>query len=75
WRVARWLDARLDDEARARVARARARAVEVLLEEVRRPVAPELHHALGVPTAAVVSALAFELASTLWSPGDAGRTS
>ncbi len=65
WELARWLDARLDADARARVAAARAAAVAELAAAAT-PVPGELMRAAGLPSAAEARALLNGLAP-LWA--------
>ena len=51
WKVAAWLDGRLDDAARRRVARARARAVAALTVQLRREPEAGTKGPLGLPSA------------------------
>ena len=67
WAVAHWLDGRLDSSARARVQRARARAVETLVRTASGADDPELIAQLGLPTPSEARAIALNLASTVWS--------
>jgi hypothetical protein len=67
WRVARWLDTRLDATDRTRVARARRRAVRALVRDAAGPVHPDLVRDLGLPAPADAHAMALALASTLWN--------
>jgi hypothetical protein len=66
WAVARWLDLRLAPAARARVARARCRAARTLLRRVSRKVDPDLVAHLGIPSTHHASAIALDLAESLW---------
>ncbi|HEX8793060.1 MAG TPA: ferritin-like domain-containing protein [Polyangiaceae bacterium] len=68
WRVARWVDGRLDPAARRRVASARLRAASALLASAGAPVHPELVQQLGIPPAPVAVAMAQQLARALWAP-------
>jgi hypothetical protein len=52
WAVARWAEDRLDDRARARVARARARAIERLRKDARRRSSSPVDLVLGAPSRA-----------------------
>jgi hypothetical protein len=67
WQVQRWLETRLDAEARARVARARNAAALELLEAVRTETTPGFAERIGLPAAPLAYQLATELASALWS--------
>lgn len=67
WRVARWIEQRLDAPARARVARARRAAVDELERSCARPVPPELVQLAGMPGAAQSAALVESLGCSLWS--------
>ncbi len=66
WRVARWLDTRLDTAARARVTRARDRAARRLVRNASAAPAEELVQRLGIPRAPVARAIALDLAASLW---------
>jgi hypothetical protein len=66
WRVARWLEGRLDRAARDRVARARRRAALSVTKSARATVHPSLVEQLGIPAAPLASAIAEDLARTLW---------
>lgn len=66
WRVARWLDGRLDRAARNRVASARRRAARSLIESAGATVHPSLVEQLGIPPAPLAFALASDLARALW---------
>jgi hypothetical protein len=67
WQVQRWLEARLDPEARARVRRARSAAALELLQAVRTETTPGFAERIGLPAAPRAYQLATELARTLWS--------
>jgi hypothetical protein len=57
WALARWLEPRLDPRARARVQRARARALSALREELAREPEASLVALAGVPVASQAQAL------------------
>ena len=57
WRIAAWAERRLDDEARARVERARASAVVRLRAQIGVEPSPWLAGAIGLPSAAVGCAM------------------
>jgi len=67
FRVARWLDTKLDAGARARVRRASAKAARDLVRSLEREPPPALVAALGVPDARRARAIAGELRAALWS--------
>jgi hypothetical protein len=58
WAMARWAEARLDEQARARVAKKRRREARRLARSTRSAVPPSLTRAAGVPTTAEARALA-----------------
>jgi hypothetical protein len=66
WRVASWLETRLDSRERARVARAQRRAVLKLVREAANRVHPAIVRTLGVPDGPVARSLAVDLARSLW---------
>jgi hypothetical protein len=65
--VARWLEAKLDGPARARVRRARDGAARELLCAARREPPRELVSELGLPTARHASAIARDLFAAFWA--------
>ncbi len=67
WAVAKWLDTQLDAPARARVERARAEAVEALMQSFELEPDAALTRRLGFPDAAQSRAALNELRSSLWS--------
>jgi hypothetical protein len=67
WKLASWLDEKLDSSARARVKRARTQAVAALAREVTQATDRSLNVALGIPTAAEARALIDNLRAPLWS--------
>jgi hypothetical protein len=67
WEVARWLDTKLDADARARVRQARDRAVESLRAELSGEVDSALVDRLGIPSAARTSVVIDDLRRSLWS--------
>ena len=67
WRLAAWLDARMDDGARARVRAARDAAVRALERAVLEPEEPGLEGAVGLPPPEVASAMVRGLRAELWS--------
>jgi rubrerythrin len=73
WALARWIEPRLDENARARVDRARARAVRHLANAMRDPEA-RLAADAGLPSAAESRALLTSLASALGITTDARRS-
>jgi hypothetical protein len=66
WRVARWLETRLDADARARVREARTRGVDALRAECARDPDPSVAARLGVPSALQASRILDDLAARLW---------
>jgi hypothetical protein len=66
WSVAAWALPRLDEAGRARVAAARAAAVEELLAEVQKEPAEELR-VVGLPSAAQARQLMVEMRRALWA--------
>jgi len=67
WQVQRWLDARLEPAARARVARARNDAAAELLRAIDAEATPSFAERVGLPERAQACELAAQLASELWS--------
>jgi hypothetical protein len=67
WAVAAWLDTQLDTPARARVRRARAKAVEALMRSAAVEQAPGVSRELGLPSAAQARVVVEQLRSSLWS--------
>lgn len=67
WSIAAWLDERLSDDARGRVARAAREAVARLARDVEHEPAPSLVAYAGVPSAQAARALVESLSSSLWS--------
>jgi rubrerythrin len=67
WKLASWLDEKLDSSARARVKRARTQAVAALAREVMQATDRALNVALGIPTVAEARALIDNLRAPLWS--------
>jgi hypothetical protein len=67
WAVAAWLDTKLDGRARARVRRARAKAVEALMRSVAVEQAPDVSKELGLPTAVQARVVLEQLQASLWS--------
>jgi hypothetical protein len=66
WSVAQWASGRLGAKARARVDRARSRAIATLRAELEAPVDRELVRCLGVPDRAAALAMLARLERTLW---------
>ena len=66
WEVARFADARLDDDERIRVTSARAIAVEELRASLSHEQPREVTTALGLPTPSDAARLHAHLAATLW---------
>jgi len=67
WAVAQWLDPRLDAQARARVRRARADAIEALVQSATQEPDVTLTHRLGLPSSAQARAVLDELRASLWT--------
>ncbi len=68
WRLARWIEPRLSDDERGRIAEARARAIAELRAETSVEPAGDLVRVAGVPSARVAVAMLDQLADALW-PG------
>ena len=69
WDIAHWMDAQLDDAARRRVARARARAANALARELRVPAPVADLDALGAPSPRQATALFDALHASLRARG------
>jgi hypothetical protein len=67
WRVASWIEPRLDAAARKRMRAARGRAVTQLIDSVSREPAPALVTHLGVPTRGVAMGIVKALSAALWA--------
>jgi hypothetical protein len=67
WELARWLEGRLDAEARRRVREARDRAVNALARDAARPTEVGLAAEMGLPGAAQARAAIEALRSSLWA--------
>jgi hypothetical protein len=67
WRVANWVEDRLDAGAKARVRAARQASIETLLEELDYQASESLTSVAGVPSGAQAQELATALRSELWS--------
>jgi hypothetical protein len=67
WRVARWLEEKLDVEARGRVRQARAAAVVALIHETSAKPDAAVAARLGVPSAAQARVVLDALSVSLWS--------
>ncbi len=67
WAVAEWASARLDAAGRARVAEAKAKAVDALRAEIEAETPASLVATAGLPTAASARALLDGAARRLWS--------
>ena len=67
WDVAEWLDSQLTDEERRLVAEARAEAVATLRAALAVPVAGELEHDAGLPSASKALAMLDVVAPSLWA--------
>jgi hypothetical protein len=70
WDIAEWAEARLDDEARARVVAARREAARTLLDEGTRDVPEELSRAGLMPRQEQARTLLANIDRHLWSRGD-----
>jgi rubrerythrin len=66
WAVARWLDTRLDEQARERVQRARDTAVRALMASADAAVDASLARRVGLPGRAQARSALGELRSSLW---------
>lgn len=66
WAIAGWLDTKLDRQARGRVRRARAKAVDALVRSVAVEPDPDMRKALGLPTAAQARVVLEQLRASLW---------
>jgi hypothetical protein len=66
WAIAEWAEPRLDDAARARVARWRRRAIRGLEREMTRPVPGELLRVAGLPPAGPARAMIRSLRERVW---------
>ena len=73
WDLARWLEGRLDADARRRVGEARDGAVAALGREATQAPDPRLSAELGVPTPSEARAALEALRASLWAPA-AGTT-
>ncbi len=67
WAVARWIEPRLDADARRRVREAKEQAVAALQSDAAREPHESLTERLGVPNASQARALLAELQASLWS--------
>jgi hypothetical protein len=67
WKVASWLETRLDEGARQRVKAARDRAAEELLRETAAEPDPALVAQLGVPTSSEARKMVQSLRASLWA--------
>jgi hypothetical protein len=67
WDVAEWIDARLTDDERRRVAEARAEAVATLRSALAAPIAHDLAHETGIPSATKALAMLDVIAPSLWA--------
>lgn len=67
WDLAEWLDSRLTDAERARVAQARAEASATLRRQLAAPVSPELASRAGLPECGEAVALFDAVAPSLWA--------
>ncbi|HEX7664449.1 MAG TPA: hypothetical protein VF407_08065 [Polyangiaceae bacterium] len=65
WRVAEWIESRLDRAAKARVDEARLGAIAALEAELEGDIHPTLARAVGLPSVAVQRRLLAELAASL----------
>jgi hypothetical protein len=66
WAVARWIETRIDTNARRRIAAARAEAVETLAREVAACTESMVTERLGLPTAAQSRAVLDALRASVW---------
>jgi hypothetical protein len=67
WRVARWLDGRLDGEARARVGLARRAAAEELLRSTRAEPRQKWFAAAGLPDSRASGEMARQMDAAIWA--------
>jgi hypothetical protein len=67
WDVAEWLDSRLTDEERVIVARARSEAIATLRSVLATPIAHDLEHDAGIPSATKALAMLDVVAPSLWA--------
>jgi hypothetical protein len=67
WRVAQWLDGRLDGEARARVRAARRAAAEGLVRSARAESHRDWCEWIGLPGAGVAERMADQMRASLWA--------
>jgi hypothetical protein len=67
WQVARWLDAKLDDESRERVRNARRQAADELLRGAAQEPDAALTSRLGLPSGEQTRKILQELRATLWA--------
>jgi hypothetical protein len=75
WRVAAMLDAKLDDERRARVRREHHRTRRMIEREAMTRLPNEITAPLGLPAPSVASAMLRALDATLWRSQFAGKKS
>jgi hypothetical protein len=66
WAIAGWLDTKLDTQARARVRRARAKAVDALVRSLTMEPDPDMSKDLGLPSAAQARVVVEQLRASLW---------
>jgi hypothetical protein len=66
WRVAAWLDGRLDREARARVEAARRAAAERIVRSARAELRSDWFDWVGLPGSCVAAQMAGQLRASLW---------
>jgi hypothetical protein len=67
WRIAAWAEARLEPEARARIAAARRDAIAALRLELQIEPEPQLRDRLGLPASAAALGMFAALERTLWA--------
>lgn len=67
WDVAEWIDSRLTSEERALVASARREAIAALRDALAAPVARDLVHDAGIPSAPKALAMLDVVAPSLWA--------
>jgi hypothetical protein len=67
WEIARWIDHKIAPDARARIDRARRRAIAQLGHELTRPVAPSLVREAGLPSPRDARALFDAAQRELWA--------
>lgn len=67
WSVAGWLEPQLTDEEREQIAQAKRDAIEMLRNQAREPIDPEIVSLAGVPAAETAVAMVERLAADIWA--------